>query len=366
MISIPWSTAKPSVFRKWALNNPPASARVISKQASRHHRQLLLLTLLLAVGMFLSLSLGRYSNDPRDAADVILHHLGFARDVDPAMESIIFHVRLPRILASVFVGAMLSLSGAAYQAVFKNPLVSPDLLGVSSGASVGAAAAILLGGSLMTRQFMAFGGGLIAVLVTTAIPKLFRNRTNMMLVLSGIIVSGFLNAVLSIMKFVAEEQTELSSIVFWQMGSVASVLGRELIAILPVLILGSSLLLLLSWRINILSFGEIEAKTLGINTRQVRGIVVICASLLTASAVSISGTIGWIGLVIPHLGRLISGTDNTRLMPTTLVMGGLFMLVIDTLARTISTVEVPLSILTGFVGAPLYAMLLYRQRAKVE
>lgn len=336
----------------------------MSKQ--RHRQQLLLLSILLLAGMFFSLSRGRYSNNPMDVAQVLLRGLGLTKEVDPAMESIVLYVRLPRILASVLVGAMLSLSGAVYQGVFKNPLVSPDLLGVSSGASVGAAAAILLGGTLLHRQVMAFAGGLLAVFVATSIPKLFRNRSNMMLVLSGIIVSGFLSAVLSIMKFVAEEQTELSSIVFWQMGSVATVLGRELIAIVPVFFSGSLLLLLLSWRINILSFGEVEARTLGVNTKRIRGIVVACASLLTASAVSISGTVGWIGLVIPHLGRLTVGTDNTRLMPNTMVMGGLFMLVIDTLARTMSTVEVPLSILTGFVGAPLYGYLLYRQKGKVE
>ncbi len=224
----------------------------------------------------------------------------------------------------------------------------------------------MLGASLLTRQLMAFAGGLLAVLLATSIPKLFRNRTNMMLVLSGIIVGGFLSAVLSIMKFVAEEQTELSSIVFWQMGSVATVQGRELVAILPVFLVASGALLLLSWRINILSFGEMEARTLGVNTKRIRGIVVLCASLLTASAVSVSGTIGWIGLIIPHLGRLITGTDNNRLMPLTMMMGALFMLVIDTLARTLSTVEIPLSILTGFVGAPLYAFLLYKQKMRVE
>lgn len=326
----------------------------------------MLLSILLLAGVFLALSRGRYSNDPLDVGAVFLYRLGLLEHIDPAMESIVFYVRLPRILSSVFVGAMLSLSGAVYQGVFKNPLVSPDLLGVISGAAVGAAAAILMGGTLLTRQILAFSGGLLAVLLATSIPKLFRNRTNMMLVLSGIIVSGFLSAVLSIMKFVAEEQTELSSIVFWQMGSVASVLGRELVAIIPVFAGGSTLLLLLSWRINILSFGELEAKTLGVNTKQIQGIVVVCASLLTASAVSISGTIGWIGLVIPHLGRLAVGTDHVRLVPMTMILGGLFLLLIDTLARTMSSVEIPLSILTGFAGAPLYAYLLYRQKAKVE
>ena len=282
------------------------------------------------------------------------------------MESIIFNVRLPRILASVMIGAMLSLSGAVYQSVFRNPLVSPDLLGVSSGAAVGAAGAILLGAGLITRQLFAFIGGMTAVLITSLVPRILRNRSNMMLVLSGIIVGGFLSSVLAIMKFVAEEQTELSSIVFWQMGSLSSILGRELLAILPIFLICSSLLLLLSWRINILAFGDLEARTLGVNVRQVRSIVIICASLLTASAVSISGTIGWIGLVVPHLGRLVVGSDNTRTMPLAILIGALFMLLIDTLARTVSNVEVPLSILTGFVGAPLYAFLLYKQKTRLE
>jgi iron complex transport system permease protein len=335
--------------------------------ANKQYRQWLwLLSVLLFFGVFLSLSLGRYSNDPSKVLNILLARLGANVNVDPTMESIVFNVRLPRILASVMIGAMLSLSGAVYQSVFRNPLVSPDLLGVSSGAAVGAAAAILLGAGLVTRQLFAFIGGMTAVLITSLVPRILRNRSNMMLVLSGIIVGGFLSSVLAIMKFVAEEQTELSSIVFWQMGSLSSILGRELLAILPVFLICSSLLLMLSWRINILAFGDLEARTLGVNVRQVRGIVIVCASLLTASAVSISGTIGWIGLVVPHLGRLIVGSDNTRTMPLAILIGSLFMLLIDTLARTVSSVEIPLSILTGFVGAPLYAFLLYKQKTRLD
>ncbi len=332
----------------------------------QYRQWLWLLSVLLLFGVFLSLSLGRYSNDPLKVLNVLLARMGAAVDVDPAMDSIVFNVRLPRILASIMIGAMLSLSGAVYQSVFRNPLVSPDLLGVSSGAAVGAAGAILLGAGLVTRQVFAFIGGITAVLITSLVPRILRNRSNMMLVLSGIIVGGFLSSVLAIMKFVAEEQTELSSIVFWQMGSLSSILGRELLAILPVFLVCSNLLLLLSWRINILAFGDVEARTLGVNVRQVRGIVIVCASLLTASAVSISGTIGWIGLVVPHLGRLVVGSDNTRTMPLAILIGSLFMLLIDTLARTVSSVEVPLSILTGFVGAPLYAFLLYKQKTRLD
>ena len=335
--------------------------------ANNQYRQWLwLLSILLFVGIFVSLSLGRYSNDPIKVLNVVLARVGADVNVDPAMESIVFNVRLPRIIASVMIGAMLSLSGTVYQSVFRNPLVSPDLLGVSSGAAVGAAGAILLGAGLATRQVFAFVGGISAVLITSLVPRILRNRSNLMLVLSGIIVGGFLNSVLAIMKFVAEEQTELSSIVFWQMGSLSSIVGRELLAILPVFVICSSLLLMLSWRINILAFGDLEAQTLGVNVRQVRNIVVICASLLTASAVSISGTIGWIGLVVPHLGRLLGGSDNTRSMPLALLIGSLFMLLIDTLARTATSMGIPLSILTGFVGAPLYAFLLYKQKTRLE
>lgn len=332
----------------------------------QYRQWLWLLSILLLFGVFLSLSLGRYSNDPLKVINVLLARLGANVNVDPTMDSIVFNVRLPRILASIMIGGMLSLSGTVYQSVFRNPLVSPDLLGVSSGAAVGAAGAILLGAGLVTRQAFAFIGGISAVLITSLVPRLLRNRSNMMLVLSGIIVSGFLSSVLAIMKFVAEEQTELSSIVFWQMGSLSSILGRELLAILPVFIICSVLLLMLSWRINILALGDIEARTLGVNVRQVRSIVIVTASLLTASAVSISGTIGWIGLVVPHLGRLVVGSDNTRSMPLAVLMGSFFMLVVDTLARTVSSAEIPLSILTGFIGAPLYAYLLYKQKTRLE
>ncbi|MFA5528753.1 MAG: iron ABC transporter permease [Peptostreptococcales bacterium] len=335
----------------------------MKNNAYRQH--FILLSILLIAFFFFSLSNGRYSNNPMDVVGVVWNKLIGKPQDNSVMETIIFHIRLPRITASILVGAMLSLSGAVYQGVFRNPLVSPDLLGVSAGASVGAAASILLGYGMLERQMLAFSGGLLAVWITTRIPKAFKNNSNMMLVLSGIIVGGFLCSLLGIMKFIAEEQTELSSIVFWQMGSMSNISKNELISISPVFILCSIALILLSWRINILSFGEIESKTLGINIKRIRGIVIICASLLTASAVSISGTIGWIGLIIPHLGRLTVGTDHTKLLPITLLMGSLFMLVIDTAARALTSVEIPLSILTGLIGAPIYGYLLFKQKANI-
>jgi iron complex transport system permease protein len=279
------------------------------------------------------------------------------------MDMVLFNIRIPRVLAAVLVGAALSLSGAVYQGVFKNPLVSPDLLGVSSGACVGAAAAVLLGLGMVQQQMLAFVFGLIAVTISVTIPKLIRNNTNLMLVLAGIITSGFMSSVLGIMKFVADEETELSAIVFWQMGSLTTVDGIDVVAVSPIAITCAIVLLALSWRLNILSFGEVEAKTLGMNVKLVRGVVIMCASCLTASTVCISGTVGWVGLVIPHLSRLLVGSDHRRQLPVSLLLGGTFMLVIDTLSRTLTTSDIPLSILTGLIGAPFYAWLLYRQRA---
>ncbi|MGI6329135.1 MAG: FecCD family ABC transporter permease [Dethiobacteria bacterium] len=331
-------------------------------------RTVFILSLLLCCSALAAVCIGRLSVNPLDVYQAISSKFAAEPVIDEtleAMDTVLFKIRIPRALAAMMVGAMLSLSGAVYQGVFKNPLVSPDILGVSSGASVGAAGAILLGLGMVERQSFAFLGGILAVVLATAMPKLLKIYSNLVLVLSGIIVGGFLSSLLAIMKFVAEEQTELSAIVFWQMGSFAPIDMKEVVAISPAFFIGTILLLGLSWRINILSFGDVEAKTLGMNVRQIRGIIIACASFLTASAVSICGTIGWIGLVIPHLGRLLVGSDHTKMIPVTVLSGALFMLIIDTIARALLTVEIPLSILTGIIGAPCYAWLLYKQRANV-
>ena len=330
---------------------------------------MLFLTVALVVTSVVALCIGRYSVDPREAFGAIgsyLHKVIYKTGEKPtAMENVVFVLRVPRILGAIVIGAALSLSGAVYQSVFKNPLVSPDILGVSSGASVGAATAILLGGSLLSMQILAFAVGLAAVLLSTAIPKLLKNNSNLMLVLSGTIVGGFMCSILGVLKFIAEEDTELSSIIYWQMGSVQSVKMNTLLYVAPVFLVGAVILILLSWQLNILSFGENEAKTLGVNLKVLRGVTIVISSMLTASAVSISGTIGWIGLIIPHLGRLCVGSDNTKMIPCAMMMGGLFLLVMDTIARTVTSLEVPLSILTGLIGAPIYAWLLWKQKAKV-
>ena len=330
---------------------------------------ILFLVVALVATSVVALCIGRYSIDPREAFAAVFSYLqkqiSGSGEKPTAMENVVFVLRIPRIIGAIVIGAALSLSGAVYQSVFKNPLVSPDILGVSSGASVGAATAILLGGSLISMQLMAFAIGLLAVLLSTSIPKILRNNSNLMLVLSGTIVGGFMCSVLGVLKFIAEEDTELSSIIYWQMGSVQSVKMDTLMYVAPIFVIGAVILVLLSWQLNILSFGENEARTLGVNLKWLRGITIVISSMLTASAVSISGTIGWIGLIIPHLGRLCVGSDNTKMIPCAMLMGGLFLLVMDTIARTVTSLEVPLSILTGLIGAPIYAWLLWKQKAKV-
>ena len=334
-----------------------------AKRRQRYRTTFVVLCVLLALFALIALSIGHYSYDPRDVIRTLTETITGQDSTDRAMDMVLFNIRIPRVVAAVLVGAALSLSGAVYQGVFKNPLVSPDLLGVSSGACVGAAAAVLLGLGMVQQQVLAFTFGLIAVTISVTIPKIIRNNTNLMLVLAGIITSGFMSSVLGVMKFVADEETELSAIVFWQMGSLTTVDGIDVVVISPIAIACAVVLLALAWRLNILSFGEVEARTLGMNVKLMRGIIIACASCLTASTVCISGTVGWVGLVIPHLSRLLVGSDHRRQLPITILLGGTFMLVIDTLARTMTTSDIPLSILTGLVGAPFYAWLLYRQRA---
>lgn len=314
----------------------------------------------------IAMTLGRYSMNPADSLRVLYEWLTGAAPVDSAMWDILFIIRIPRIIAAVLVGAALSLSGAVYQGVFKNPLVSPDLLGVSSGASVGAAIAILFGAGMGLIQLSAFIMGMVAVGTSVTITRFIKNQSNLALVLAGIITSGFMASANGALKYIANPETQLQEIVFWQMGSLASINPGHIASVSPMMLLCGMLMLALSWRINILSFGDDEAKSLGMNVTLYRGITIAGSSLLTASAVSISGTIGWVGLIIPHLGRLLVGSDNVKLLPAAALTGAMFMLVVDTISRAATTVEIPLSILTGFIGAPFFAWLLWKQKEGVQ
>jgi iron complex transport system permease protein len=276
--------------------------------------------------------------------------------------SVVLGLRLPRIIGAILVGSCLAISGAAYQSTFQNPLVSPDLLGVSSGACVGAALAILMHLPSFMIMVMAFVTAVLTVAATLAIPKILRSESNIMLVLSGIVVGGVTGSIMGIIKYVADPESELPQITYWTMGSLDNVdLTVVGICIVPILIC-TVIMLRMSWWIDIISLGEKDAKTLGANVNRIRLITIACSTLLTAISVCMCGTIGWIGLVVPHFARMFVGPDNTKLMPTSALLGAIFLMVVDTLARNVAVVEVPLGIITGLVGAPFYAWLLYKQR----
>lgn len=310
---------------------------------------------------------GKYSLTPLECLNIIFGKITGTEATWNAMdERLLMGVRLPRVMATVIVGAALALSGAVYQGIFKNPLVSPDFLGVSSGACIGAAIAILLSFSSVLIQVCAFLGGIAAVILTVMIPKAMKSNSNIMLVLAGIIVSGAMSSILGFIKYIADPETQLAAITYWQLGSFAYVDTPALLSILPLSIIAAVILIAMSWWINILSMGEQEAQSLGANVGLLRGVCIICATVLTAGAVCISGTIGWVGLVIPHFGRMLVGSDNRGLLPAACLIGGIFLLLVDTVTRIIGPAEMPISILTGIIGAPFYAWLLYRQRMNLR
>ena len=324
---------------------------------------LVLLVILLPVAALLAICAGKYSVTPGESLHILLSAMtGRDGGADTMTVNVVLGLRLPRILASILVGAALSVSGASYQGMFQNPLVSPDLLGVTSGACVGAAAAILLALTGSGIQLLAFLGGLAAVALTMALPLLLGSRSNLMLVLSGIIVGSAMSSLLGFLKYTADPETELAAITYWTMGSFQYIDLKDLLPLLPVLLLPMGALWLLAFPMDVLTLGERDARSLGISVRTVRSAVILCATLLTASSVCLAGTVGWVGLTIPHLCRMLVGPGHRRLLPASALLGGLFLLVVDTLTRTIGVEEMPISILTGLVGAPFYGWLLWHQR----
>jgi iron complex transport system permease protein len=334
--------------------------------AKNSNRYIVVLVLLTLIVFPVSLCIGRYNVPFQEVAKIIVAkfvHLEPTWTVN--MENVVLRVRLPRLCAAFLVGGALSLSGATYQGMFSNPLVSPDLLGVSAGACVGASIAILNHSNAFGIQLSAFIFGLLAVFLTCLIPKLFKIEGSLMLVLAGIIISGFFNSIQGIIKYVADPESELAEITYWTMGSISKVKISDILMITPAMLLAGGILLALRWRINILSLGDKEAKSLGMNVSKFQRLAIICATVLTACSVCISGTIGWVGLIIPHLGRLLIGPDNTHLLPATVLLGAIFLIIVDTLARNLIGAEIYLSILTGLVGAPLYTWMLIKERARI-
>ncbi|MGH8228733.1 MAG: FecCD family ABC transporter permease [Steroidobacteraceae bacterium] len=309
--------------------------------------------------LYASLFVGRFPVSPGDVAHILMAHvLPLARDRAGPVATIVLQIRLPRAIMAMLIGAGLSISGAAYQGMFRNPLVSTDILGVTAASGFGAALALLMSSDVLQMQLLSFAFGLVGVALTYLLARVYRSTPGLMLVLSGVVVAAFFSALLSGAKYVADPESKLPAITYWLLGSLnaASVRGLEMIA-LPI-VAGSIGLLLMSWRLNVLAMGDEEARSLGLRTEWLKGGVIVCTTLITAAAVSACGMVGWVGLVIPHVGRMLVGPDHRRLLPASLSIGAAYLLVIDDIARTATAGEIPLGILTAVVGAPFFGYLL--------
>ncbi|CAK7260480.1 MULTISPECIES: FecCD family ABC transporter permease [unclassified Shinella] len=315
---------------------------------------------LLGLGMLAlaSMMVGKYGGGLQPLL-IALRQLVTGETTDPLLATVLWNVRLPRVLAAIVVGAGLAAAGATYQGLFRNPLVSPDLLGVSVGASLGAVLGIFLSLPVFAIQLAAFAGGLLAVLVVTVIGALVRERDPVLtLVLAGIAIQALIGAGISLIKVLADPYDQLPAITYWLLGSMTAISRFDVLSILPAVILGLVPLVLLRWRMNILTLGDEEAKTLGVDTLKTRIVLIAGATLVTAATVSVTGIVGWIGLVIPHIARMLVGPDFRRLLPAAMMLGAAYLIVVDMLARSIADIEVPLGILTATVGAPFFLWLL--------
>lgn len=333
----------------------PSEARFRVLQAG-----LMALTLLLAL---VSLCLGQYH---LPIGDVVTHLLHPYTTNDIAGQ-VVWTVRLPRVVMAFLCGAALGLSGATLQGVFRNPLVDPHIIGVTSGAAFGGTLAILLGLSPLLMMGSTFGFGLAALGLVYLIATLQGRESTLVLILSGIILSGFFAALVSLMQYLADTEEVLPNIVFWLLGSFATANWHKVILVAGPVLLAGAVLFALRWRINLLSLDEKDARALGVSVKPLRRGVLVSCALLVAAQVAVSGSIAWVGLVIPHLARLLVGADHRRLLPTAFWFGGGFMIVVDDLARTLTHAEIPIGIITALVGAPVFTFLLiYSQRRSAQ
>lgn len=306
-----------------------------------------------------SLLVGRYALSPGQLIHMLWTRIsGGAADWPISDDKVVFAVRLPRVAAAALVGAALAVSGAAYQGMFRNPMVSPDILGASTGAGFGAAVAILLGAGYFGISAAAFCCGLLAVAAAWLVSRLSKANQAVALILAGMMISSLFSAGTSFVKLVADTQQQLPAITYWLMGSLSSIKDKDVVFLAIPVALGMIPLFFLRWRMNLLTVGEEEAQSMGVNTRRLRGAVIVCATLLTSASVAVSGMIGWVGLVIPHFCRMLFGYDYRRLIPAGALFGAAFLLAVDDIARLVTTGELPLGILTAFVGAPLFLYLI--------
>lgn len=321
-------------------------------------RQSVLLALFPVLAALAALCIGRMWLSPGDVIKALVGKLGIVSDVPAQTSTVVWSIRMPRILMALLVGAGLSASGCAFQGLFANPLATPDTLGVASGASFGAALALLMGMSLMGVQALALIMGIVAVALTYISGRGRGERSVNTVVLAGIMIGSLFTALVSLVKFVADTESQLPAITYWLMGSLNSASYDTLLLGAPPVLLGVVLLLMLRWRLNLLPLPEDEARASGVNIALLRGVTVICATMMTASCVSMCGQVGWVGLLVPHICRMKFGNNNLSLMPASVCIGAGFMVLVDTFARSATAAEIPISILTAIIGAPFFIMLM--------
>jgi iron complex transport system permease protein len=315
---------------------------------------------LLVAGVMLAFVIGRYPVGVSDVIAVLTAKLtGRESGVAPAVANVILQVRGPRVLAAVLVGAALAIAGTAFQGLFRNPLVSPDILGASSGAALGAVLGIYFSLGVLGIEGLAFAGGIAAVASVYGIGTALRSHDPILvLVLTGVVIGALLGAGVGLVKYLADPYNQLPAMTFWLLGSLAATSSADLLPLFGPIAFGTVVLVALRWRMNVMSLPEEEARVLGVPTGPLRIAIIAAATLVTSASVASSGVIGWVGLVVPHLARALVGPDFARLLPTAALLGGAYLLLIDTLARTATAVEIPLGILTAVIGTPFFIWLL--------
>jgi iron complex transport system permease protein len=314
----------------------------------------------LALGLLVAFTVGRYPVTLAELIEVLVSRLmGRTAAVPPAVENVVLLVRGPRVVAAVLVGGALAVAGTAFQGLFRNPLVSPDILGASSGAALGAVLGIYFSLGVIGIEGLAFAGGLVAVAAVYVIGSLLHSRDPILvLVLTGVVVGALLGAGVGLVKYLADPYNQLPAMTFWLLGSLAATTVADLLPLTGPVAVGTIVLIALRWRLNVMSLPEDEARALGLATGPFRIAIVAAATLVTSASVATSGIIGWVGLVVPHVARALVGPDFPRLIPTAALLGGGYLLFIDTLARTAAPVEIPLGILTAVIGTPFFIWLL--------
>lgn len=319
---------------------------------------LILIALPLAAAL-VCLGIGRYSLSISDTVKIFFSWFTGA-ETDKTAYTVVFNVRLPRIILAAAVGAGLSCAGAAFQGLFANPLATPDTLGVASGASFGAVLAMMFGGRLVSVQLCALVFGLLSCFVTYNMGRKRGQASIVMIVLAGMVISAVFEALVSLLKYIADPEDELPVITYWLMGSMSRATYNMLIMGIPFILVGTVIIFALRWRLNILSLNDDEASSLGLNLKLMRLAFIAASSMITASCVSMCGQVGWVGLLVPHISRMIGGNNNCRVIPLSISLGAFFMIVMDTFARGATAAEIPISILTAIIGAPVFIVLLRR------